>query len=69
MPGLFPTCDLPHEGEHAHAAYGSGRMDAFVWLEGTPYTMGYLDERDIPNYWAYARHSTLCDALFSPPDG
>jgi len=69
MPGLFPTCDLPHEWEHAHAAYDSGRMDAFVWVEGTPYTMGYLDERDIPNYWAYARHYTLCDALFSSQMG
>lgn len=65
MPNLFPTCDLPHEWEHAHAAYDSGRMDAFVWVEGTPYTMGYLDERDIPNYWEYARKYTLADAFFS----
>jgi phospholipase C len=69
MPGLFPTCDLPHEWEHAHAAYDSGRMDAFVWVEGTPYTMGYLDERDIPNYWKYAKRYTLCDALFSSQMG
>lgn len=31
--------------------------------------MGYLDKRDIPNYWAYARHYTLCDALFSSQMG
>jgi len=65
MPNLFPTCDLPHEWEHAHAAYDNGRMDAFVWVEGTPYTMGYLDNRDIPNYWEYARKYTLADAFFS----
>jgi phospholipase C len=69
MPNLFPTCDLPHEWEHAHAAYDNGRMDAFVWVEGTSYTMGYLDDRDIPNYWTYAKHYTLCDALFSSQMG
>jgi phospholipase C len=69
MPNLFPTCDLPHEWEHAHAAYDNGRMDAFVWVEGTSYTMGYLDDRDIPNYWEYARKYTLADALFSSQMG
>jgi len=69
MPNLFATCDLPHEWEHAHAVYDNGRMDAFVWVEGTPYTMGYYDERDIPNYWEYARRFTLCDAFFSSQMG
>ena len=27
--------------------------------------MGYYDERDIPNYWEYARNYTLCDRFFS----
>ena len=44
-------------------------MDAFVWVEGTPYTMAYYDERDIPNYWQYSRHFTLCDAFFSSQAG
>jgi phospholipase C len=65
MPDLYPTCDLPHEWWDAHAAYDSGRMDAFVYVEGTPYTMGYYDGRDIPNYWEYAKHFTLCDGFFS----
>ncbi len=69
MPDLFPLCDLPHEWEDAHAVYDNGKMDAFVWVEGTSYTMGYLDERDIPNYWAYARHYTLCDRFFSSQMG
>jgi phospholipase C len=69
MPNLFPLCDLPHEWEDAHAVYDNGRMDGFVWVEGTSYTMGYLDERDIPNYWAYARHYTLCDRFFSSQMG
>lgn len=61
----FGGCDIPHDWEAAHAAYDHGAMDGFVWAEGTPYTMGYLDERDIPNYWQYARHYTLADRFFS----
>ena len=36
----LPICDLPHEWQVAHAAYDNGRMDGFVWAEGTNYTMG-----------------------------
>jgi phospholipase C len=61
----LPICDLGHEWQVAHAAYDNGRMDGFVWAEGTNYTMGYYDQRDLPNYWAYARHYTLCDRYFS----
>jgi phospholipase C len=64
-----PACDLSHEWEVAHAGYDAGRMDGFVWAEGTAYTMGYYDERDIPNYWNYARHYTLCDRFFSSLNG
>jgi phospholipase C len=28
--------------------------------------MGYKDARDIPNYWAYARHFALQDHMFEP---
>jgi len=65
MPPEQPVLDLEHDWQTAHAAYDHGAMDGFVWAEGTPYTMGYLDERDIPNYWQYARHFTLCDRFFS----
>lgn len=64
-----PPCDLSHLWNAAHAAYDNGRMDGFVWAEGSAYTMGYYDERDIPNYWAYARHYTLCDRFFSSLNG
>jgi phospholipase C len=69
MPNIIPLCDLPHEWEDAHAVYNNGKMDAFVWVEGTSYTMGYLDDRDIPNYWTYAKHYTLCDRFFSSQMG
>jgi phospholipase C len=65
MPPTQPLVDLPHDWAGAHAAYDHGTMDGFVWAEGSIYTMGYLDEKDIPNYWQYARHFTLCDRFFS----
>ena len=69
MPKGAPNCDLGHSWRTAHAAYDNGKMDGYVWAEGSPYTMGYYDDRDIPNYWEYARHFTLCDAFFSSLNG
>ena len=65
MPEGAPPCDMDHSWQVAHAAYDNGKMDGFIWAEGSPFTMGYYDERDIPNYWNYARHFTLCDNFFS----
>ena len=65
MPASQPLLDLEHSWETAHAAYNYGTMKGFVWAEGSPYTMGYYDQRDIPNYWNYAHHYTLCDRFFS----
>ena len=65
----MPACDLSHSWEAAHAGYDHGTMDGFVWAEGSPYTMAYLDGRDIPNYWDYARHFTLADRFFSSLNG
>jgi phospholipase C len=69
MPNGQPAYDLVHDWETIHAAYNHGRMDGFVWAEGTNLTMGHYDERDIPNYWNYARHFTLCDRFFSSQMG
>jgi phospholipase C len=65
MPANMPPCDLAHRWVIAHAAYDHGAMDGFVWAEGTSYTMGYYDQRDIPNYWNYAHHYALADRFFS----
>lgn len=65
MPPGQPIADLAHDWAVAHAAYDNGKMDGFVWAEGSVYTMGYLEEQDLPNYWNYARHFTLCDRFFS----
>lgn len=69
MPSGQPALDLLHDWDTVHAAYNHGAMDGFVWAEGSPYTMGYYDQRDIPNYWNYARHFTLCDRFFSSQMG
>jgi phospholipase C len=69
MPARQPALDLAHDWEVVHAAYNNGAMDGFVWAEGSEFTMGYYDDRDIPNYWNYARHYTLCDRFFSSQMG
>ena len=69
MPAGAPTCDLDHSWRIAHAAINNGRMDGFVWAEGSPYTMGYYDERDIPSYWKYAHQYALADRFFSSLNG
>ena len=69
MPPGQPALDLAHDWDTIHAAYNHGNMDGFVWAEGTNLTMAYYDERDIPNYWIYARHFTLCDRFFSSQMG
>jgi phospholipase C len=69
MPPGEPTCDLDHSWQVANAAYDDGKMDKFILAEGSPYTIGFYDERDIPNYWQYARQFTLCDRHFSSING
>ena len=69
MPKGQPANDLNHDWDTIHAAYDHGRMDGFVWAEGSSFTMGYYDERDIPNYWNYAHRFTLCDHFFSSQMG
>ena len=60
-----PLRDLNHRWDAAHADYDSGRMDGFVYSEGTADTMGYYDDSDIPRYWKAARQYVLCDRFFS----
>ena len=69
MPQGQPAYDLLHDWDTLHAAYNHGAMDGFVWAEGTPLTMNHYDSRDIPNYWDYARHFSLCDHFFSSQMG
>jgi phospholipase C len=69
----------PHSWIDAVHDVHSGRMDGFVAralkvgsrcrlrCSGQPVdVMGYHTAREIPNYWAYARHYVLQDHMFEP---
>jgi phospholipase C len=53
-------------GQAERARKGCGSLDPACTGAGTPDVMGYLDSREIPNYWTYARDFVLQDAMFEP---
>jgi phospholipase C len=65
----FRTGNLAHGQPAVTTAVHGGAMDRFVTAERSSDTMGYYDEEDIPNYWAYARRFALADHFFSPSAG
>jgi len=54
--GSFCADQLPFDLSHSHESAIAG---------ATPTGHCQYVEADIPNYWAYARHFTLCDNFFS----
>ncbi len=71
----------PHDATAFITDYDNGRMDGFIRSREncqnaldpqdciatlTVDMMGYHDQREIPNYWAYARHFVLQDHMFEP---
>jgi phospholipase C len=71
----------PHEQAAYNTDYDAGRMDGFVRARETCRNavdpkdciaglsvdmMGYHDQREIPNYWTYARQFVLQDHMFEP---
>jgi hypothetical protein len=69
----------PHEQFAFQTDYDNGRMDGFIRARQVcqnaidpidcvanlpPDMMGYHDQREIPNYWAYARQFVLQDHMF-----
>jgi phospholipase C len=70
----------PHGHSDAVAAIDGGKMDGFVsayenacpdpsnfnFTCPAPDVMGYHDQREIPNYWAYAGNYVLNDHMFEP---
>jgi phospholipase C len=63
------THDMSHAYDVCRQAMNSGKMDQFIPAEKSVDTMGYYDGTDIPNYWAFAQHFTLCDQFFSSLPG
>ncbi|MFL5845489.1 MAG: phospholipase C [Solirubrobacteraceae bacterium] len=57
MDGFVTTAETASRG-------CTNRHDPLCELRTTPDVMGYHDAREIPNYWAYARHFVLEDHLF-----
>jgi phospholipase C len=62
----------PHGAANATADIDGGKMDGFIAEaekagSTTPDdTVGYKDQREIPNYWAYAKDFVLEDHLYEP---
>jgi phospholipase C len=71
----------PHEISAYSTDYDGGRMDGFVRARESCSNgldppdcianlsidmMGYHDQREIPNYWSYARNYVLQDHMFEP---
>ncbi len=40
----------------------------YVGPQGQPDVLSYLNNKDIPNYWTYAKHYVLQDRMFAPVD-
>jgi phospholipase C len=62
----------PHGATNATADIDGGKMDGFIAQAEQAKSpeprdvMTYKDAREIPNYWAYAKHFVLEDHLYEP---
>lgn len=78
MKAMTTACDPPHSHNWAVAAYNAGKMNQFVTphpsvTSGTntcrrdhpEVIFGYYTEKQLPNYWQYARNFVLFDRYFS----
>lgn len=68
--GLTKSCDLAHSWPDSVRDIDNGAMDGFqlskIRMKNAYVT---LHEKDIPNYWAYARNFALADNFFSAMRG
>jgi len=54
------------QAERGQGAAACAANDPSCTERGTPDVMGYHDDREIPNYWAYAQNFVLQDRMFEP---
>jgi phospholipase C len=75
---LAPAGGLVHDISHSHpsamTAFRGGAMDGFDLVSGADtsgdkMTFIHYEEKQIPNYWQYARHFVLADHFFSSTFG
>ena len=66
--GAAAVPSLSHDWRDQHASWNKGAMDGWllthVASDGDAkgsYTMGYMEQQDIPFHWALAENFTLCD--------
>ena len=66
--GAAAIPSLSHDWRDQHAAFNNGAMDGWLLTHNASdgdikgaYTMGYLEQQDIPFHWALADNFTLCD--------
>ena len=57
--------DMNHNWAAAHSDYDKGKMDGFIYSEGSDQTMCYFDKTDLPRYWKAASSYVLCDRYFT----
>jgi phospholipase C len=63
--------DINHNGDSWQAAYDGGKMDGFdqeagaYTASGRQLAYSQMRRRQIPNYWAYAKHYGLGDRFFA----
>lgn len=66
---VAPSADLPSDMCHANScgfdAYDNGKMDGFDTNGTGTQGFSYYTEKQIPNYWQYARNFVLADHFFS----
>jgi phospholipase C len=66
--GAAAVPSLSHDWRDQHAAFNKGAMDGWLTthiasdgdVKGS-FTMGYMEQQDIPFHWALAEKFTLCD--------
>ena len=61
-PSLVPV-DMNHNWKSAHADFDGGKMDGFIYSEGSTETMGYYEQADIPHYWTATGNYVVCDTV------
>lgn len=62
---LNPSLHLSQTWDSSHRQWNGGAMDGFVSATGSNVPMGYLDEGDLPWYYAFARTFGIGDRYFA----
>jgi phospholipase C len=59
---------MSDRGTHCWIDPSPASCDPYTGPQGQPDVLSYIDQREIPNYWTYAKHYVLQDRMFAPVD-